>query len=121
MEIEVELTANHKGRFQFKVCPVGRGEEATQVDKGWTVRVNKSQTRFFDYLYDFSLRQYHCHCVMVGVPGPAPANQAGRRADGVPGVRDPAPGAADPAGPPAARPHLQPLRPPVDLVRTALQ
>ncbi|XP_023322766.1 uncharacterized protein LOC111697106 [Eurytemora carolleeae] len=30
IELEVELTANHKGRFQFKLCPVNGREEATQ-------------------------------------------------------------------------------------------
>jgi len=31
IDLEVELTANHKGRFQFKLCPVGPSEEATQA------------------------------------------------------------------------------------------
>ena len=31
IELEVELTANHKGRFTFKLCPVRGGrQEATQ-------------------------------------------------------------------------------------------
>jgi hypothetical protein len=32
IDVEVELTANHRGHFQLKICPVGRGEtEATQA------------------------------------------------------------------------------------------
>ena len=32
IDVEVELTANHRGHFQLKICPVGRGEaDATQA------------------------------------------------------------------------------------------
>ena len=31
IDIEIELTANHKGRFELKLCPVAAGrKEATQ-------------------------------------------------------------------------------------------
>lgn len=32
VDLEVQLTANHKGHFQFKLCPIkSRSAEATQV------------------------------------------------------------------------------------------
>jgi hypothetical protein len=32
IDLEVELTANHRGHFQFKICPVGKEEtDATQA------------------------------------------------------------------------------------------
>ncbi len=57
IDVEVELTANHKGQFQLKICPIGSGQtDATQAHRNrhafllaktisgevlvWTVRDN---------------------------------------------------------------------------------
>jgi len=40
IDLEVELTANHKGRFQFKLCPVRGRNEATQACLDRNVMVN---------------------------------------------------------------------------------
>jgi secreted trypsin-like serine protease len=34
IDVEVELTANHKGQFQLKICPIGSGQtDATQAHR----------------------------------------------------------------------------------------